>query len=430
MSEPPEVGGDRSHSRRVHPSGALEASGSTVSSRIGFLVDFRLVRRGDALFCDDPFLLFALGFRAWYDEITLIARCFDEHSDIEPKYPVPTDGVRVVTLPPYPSIDSLYVTPWRYWPCIERALAATIPELRALWLNFGHPVSHRALAHLDRAPGVRAFATLRGAYDRDARLRGRGPSLARRVAGLVMSFQMRAFARRASRRRIPCIGFGTAGRLRGWGISALDMVSSLLTEADLALEPTPDPNLACDVISVGRLAPEKGFDVLIEAILRMKSAATLRIVGSGEERRRLEHQVAARGLQHRIVFDGHVAFGPALFARYASARVLAIPSHTEGVPKAAYEAMAFGLPVVATAVGGLPDAVGCDGERGWLVPAGDPAALARALDDALADPAMLAGRGARARSFARDTTLERQVRKIVEFVDPDRLADPCRNEGA
>ena len=175
MREHSEVGADRSRSETIRPRDDFGGAGSPAAARIGFLVDFRLVRRGDSLFSDDPFLLFALGFRAWYDEIVLIARCFDEGSDIEPKYPVPTDGVRVVALPPYPSIDSLYVTPWRYWPQIERALRSTIPELRALWLNFGHPSTIARLHSDAQRPGSPRCA----AHTTATPLRGRGPSLAR-----------------------------------------------------------------------------------------------------------------------------------------------------------------------------------------------------------------------------------------------------------
>lgn len=391
--------------------------------RIGFLIDWRLFRTANGVRAESPMVRFALGFRAHFDEIVLIARVF-ERAETELPYAIPDEGVRVVALPPYPRIHSLYTRPLRWWPPIERALQGVLPELDALWLNFGHPVSHRALALSERHPKLRPFAVLRGAYERDAALRTDAPAPVRGLAGAVMSLQMRAFARRARRRDLACVGFGTGQRLRAMGLRTLPMVSSLLRARDLERGAAPDSGLACDLLVVGRLAPEKGVDVLLEALPKVEAPggpAVLRVVGSGESDAALRAQARRLGVADRVAFDGHVPFGPALFGRYASAALVVVPSHTEGIPKSAYEAMAFGRPVLATAVGGLPDVVGRDGERGRLVPPGDPEALARAASELLADPEGLERRGEAARAFARETTLERQVERIVRFIAPDWL---------
>jgi glycosyltransferase involved in cell wall biosynthesis len=85
--------------------------------------------------------------------------------------------------------------------------------------------------------------------------------------------------------------------------------------------------------------------------------------------------------------------------------VFALSSREEGIPNAVLEAMAAGRPVVATAVGGTPEVLE-DGRTGWLVPPGDPAALADALAEALLDPAEAARRGAAAR---RDVSERRSI---------------------
>ena len=396
--------------------------------RIGFLIDWRLFRTPEGLRAESPMLEFALAFRAHFDEIVLIARVFEQGESAGLPYAIPDEGVRVAALPPYPRIHSLYTRPLHWWPPIERALRETLPLLDALWLNFGHPVSLRALALSHRHAELRPFAVLRGAYERDAALRTDAPGPIRRLAGAVMSLQLGAFARSARRRDLPCVGFGTGERLAAMGLRTLPMVSSLLRAEDLERGADPDPELACDLLVVGRLAPEKGVDVLLEALpkilTRAGRPARLRVVGSGESESQLRERARQLGVAAQVVFDGHVPFGPALFARYASATLVVIPSHTEGIPKSAYEAMAFGRPVLATAVGGLPSVIGANGERGRLVPAGNPEALARAASELLADDEGLERRGARARAFARDTTLERQVARIVEFVAPDWLEGP------
>jgi glycosyltransferase involved in cell wall biosynthesis len=390
-----------------------------MGTRIGFLIDLRLFERAGALAAEVPMVRFALGFREHFDEVVLIARVFPRSSEDAP-YPIPDEGVRVVPLPPYRRISSLYIQPFRYWPAIDRALRATLPDLDALWLNFGHPVSSRALALSEAHPRLRPFAVIRGAYDRDAALRTSGPALARRLAGGVMRLEMRRFARRAARRRLPCFAFGAemTGWLRQRGLEVDDMVSSLLTEQDLHAGAQPREELAADLLAVGRLEPEKGVDVLLDALPGLETPegrpATLRLVGSGRCEAELRAQAERLRIAPRVRFDGHVPFGPELFARYASARLVVIPSRTEGVPKAAYEAMAFGRPVLATRVGGLPAAL-ADG-RGVLVAPDDPAALREAAARLLADPERLEALRARATSFGRQVTLESQIRRIVSRV--------------
>lgn len=107
---------------------------------------------------------------------------------------------------------------------------------------------------------------------------------------------------------------------------------------------------------------------------------------------RLYTFVAQRGLVGRVHFRGLISL-EALRAEYGRAALLVLPSQQENAPMAVIEAMAAGVPVVATRVGGVPDVV-ADGETGLLVPPGDPPALARAIARVLADPARAAEWGA------------------------------------
>jgi glycosyltransferase involved in cell wall biosynthesis len=399
-----------------------------VPRRLGILLDDRFRPSPAGMLGESPMLRLQVGFLRWFDEVVLISRVFPESARFDAPYLVDTPGVRVVPLPAYPRIESLFLAPWRWWPEIERVLARELPGLDAIWLNFGHPVSLRALAYAQRLPALRAFAVMRGAYARDAELRGRGPRPWRWLAGRVMAASMRVFARRARALDVPCIGIGYAEPLRRLGVRALEMPFSVLSKEDLARAPGPDPALACDLLVVGRLDAEKGVDVLVDALPQIRAAgrpATLRIVGSGACEAELRAQAERLGVAERVRFDGHVSFGPALFARYASAALLVIPSHTEGVPKTAYEAMAFGLPVVATSVGGLPDVVGRAQERGRLVPRGDASALARAVNALLGDRAELEKARAAVRAFAPGFTRESQLEKLMAFALPELAKSPA-----
>jgi len=147
------------------------------------------------------------------------------------------------------------------------------------------------------------------------------------------------------------------------------------------------------VLSVGRLSAEKGHRYLVEAahlVTAERPDTHFVVLGDGRERTRLEGKARRLGLNGRFVFPGFRADARQLMTQ---ADVLALPSLTEGLPNVVLEAFAVGVPVVATAVGGVPELVR-DGENGWLVPRADAAGLASALAAALADPGERARRGA------------------------------------
>jgi glycosyltransferase involved in cell wall biosynthesis len=149
-------------------------------------------------------------------------------------------------------------------------------------------------------------------------------------------------------------------------------------------------------IVVANLIAYKGHADLIEALALLDEPPYLCLVGQGPERERLAALVRARGLGHVVTLAGAVPDARALLAGFQFA---VLPSHSEGLPNAVLEAMAAGLPVVATAVGGVPDIV-ADGETGLLVPPRDPAALAKAIERLAADPDLRAAMGAAGRRAA------------------------------
>ena len=135
---------------------------------------------------------------------------------------------------------------------------------------------------------------------------------------------------------------------------------------------------------VGRLSEEKGLSFLVGALCQLQAAGTsvkLLLVGDGEERQRLAAQTSAAGLADRVVFAG---FQTDVEDWLAAFDLFVLPSLTEGTPLALLEAMAAGLPVVATAVGGIPGIIN-DGENGFLVPAADVEALREKLERLLRD---------------------------------------------
>ena len=132
-------------------------------------------------------------------------------------------------------------------------------------------------------------------------------------------------------------------------------------------------------VCAGRLDPPKGQDVLLEAAARVRAAGlpfTLLLAGEGASRAALETQTRSLEIAEQVQFLGQVtSIGPVLLA----ADAVVLPSRIEGLPLTLLEAMIRERPVVASAVGGIPEVIE-DGVHGRLVPPGDAAALAEALE--------------------------------------------------
>jgi glycosyltransferase involved in cell wall biosynthesis len=149
---------------------------------------------------------------------------------------------------------------------------------------------------------------------------------------------------------------------------------------------------------IGRFATQKNHALLIEAFARVRTSAPLYLllVGGGELENTVREQVAQLGLENRVRFLG-IRSDVADILRASDAFVLS--SRWEGNPMSVMEAMAAGLPVVSTAVGGVPELVR-EGETGLLVPSEDAGALARALQALVDDPVRRQAMGAAARQHA------------------------------
>jgi len=162
---------------------------------------------------------------------------------------------------------------------------------------------------------------------------------------------------------------------------ALDWVRGRMSDPVARALPTRRPYL----ISVGRLVPQKGYRDLIAAfaLIADEVEEDLVILGEGPLETELRAQIAAAGLGERVHLAGY-ATNP--FPYYAGARLFVLASHWEGFGNVIVEALACGTPVVATRCPGGPKDILDGGAYGALVPVGDPAALAQAILQSLAEP--------------------------------------------
>jgi len=164
---------------------------------------------------------------------------------------------------------------------------------------------------------------------------------------------------------------------------------------------------------VGRLVPIKDHPTLFQALALLQADAPsphLIVVGDGERREALKRLAQDLGLASRIHFLG---WRNDLEAILGELDVVICSSKNEGTPVALIEAMAAGVPVLSTDVGGVGDLI-VHGENGWLVPSGNPSALARGIRDLLADPE----RRARPLPAARRLALEKHnVKELLHRME-------------
>jgi glycosyltransferase involved in cell wall biosynthesis len=279
--------------------------------------------------------------------------------------------------------------------------AAAVLRLRRLLTRWRPDVAH---AHGLRAAAVTSLAL--------AGTSGPRPALLVTVhnaapAGVLPAAAYRALERLAARRAdaVLCVSPDLAGRMSRAGAREVE----LAVVAAPAAAPPPagavgkaraDIGAAGRpvVLALGRLAHQKGFDVLVDAAARLRArdpAPVLAIAGEGPMQGPLAGRARAAGADVR--FLGMRSDVPALLA---AADVVAVPSRWEGQPLVVQEALQRGRPLVASRVGGIP---GLTGENAaLLVPPGDPGALAGAIASVIGDPALARSLGAAAAARARD----------------------------
>lgn len=155
----------------------------------------------------------------------------------------------------------------------------------------------------------------------------------------------------------------------------------------LRTDRSPIPPTSSTLVCVGRLCPQKGQLLLIEATAKLYQEGLrprMVLAGDGEMRRDLERLIDERGLADVVRITGWIN-EEQVRHWLMTARAMVLPSFAEGLPVVIMEALALGRPVISTYVAGIPELVR-NGETGWLVPAGNVEELARAMKEALLAP--------------------------------------------
>jgi L-malate glycosyltransferase len=296
---------------------------------------------------------------------------------------------------------------------IARALRRLRPEIdlvhthQALWEAIATGMARPLLGRL---PTLVQPASAGYYGEADELMRTRGAAVLRRV---ILSNTGFAAISAEIERQWRDLGVGPERMIRlASGVDAVEFRPGSSPVGSLLL---PRPR----VIFTGRLHPQKNLPMLLEAWCEVsrQSPANLILVGPGNDRRSLEELTNELGLSGRVQFVGAVD-NPADYLRAADLFVL--PSVAEGMSNSLLEAMATGLPCIASGIGGNTDLIS-DGTNGRLVAEPTPAAWSRVLLESLGDPAMAQRMGAAARrrideEFALEVVVDRYVelyRKMI-----------------
>jgi glycosyltransferase involved in cell wall biosynthesis len=378
---------------------------------------FRLVDTGDGVRLapdpvDAPFLRFVVEVAAGFDSLVVFARVAEE-GDADGRILLPA-GTGIVRLPDYGRLTRL--------PAVARAGFGTIAafwrgldSVDTVWLFGPHPFQ-LAFVALARLRGKRVVIGAR--QDTPAYFRARLPSA--RWKPVLAAVAALDLAQRLLARMVPATVVGTANASRFGSGRVLTMAPSLVRAAEVVSEPAErDWSGEIELLTVGRIDAEKNpplVAALVAALERERPGRyRFRWVGVGPQADDLRRRADALGVGDRLELAGYVPFGPELLALYRSAHVFVHVSLTEGIPQVLHEAMASGTPVVATDVGGVPDAVE-DGRTGLLVPPGELKPLVAAVLRVSDDEQLRAELVDRGLALARERTLEAEAARVAEFL--------------
>jgi len=378
----------------------------------------------DGVYADRSLVLFIAGVAAAAEHTILLGQ-------LDPNLPrahyrVP-DHVEFVGLPPYPSM----LSPGAPLAMLRslRTFWRLLPQVDVVWLLGPHPLclAFAALAALRRK---RITLGVRQDFPTYVRTRHPGRRLVH-LAGDLLEGSYRLLARRA-----PTVVVGpdlasNFSRAR----HLLPISVSLVRDSDIA-DPAEAASRAWNgertVLSVGRLETEKNPLLLADVLARLTrnpaQAAEppasghggdwrFLICGEGPMEDELRGRLRELGVEERAELLGYLPIHGGLMDRYRSVNAFLHVSWTEGMPQVLLEAFAAGTPVVATAVGGVPEAAG---DAALLIPPGDPDAAAAALGRIAADPELRRELVTKGIERVRGRTLEAESARVARFLaDPD-----------
>jgi glycosyltransferase involved in cell wall biosynthesis len=196
-------------------------------------------------------------------------------------------------------------------------------------------------------------------------------------------------------------------------------MTSLVESSRVRKPDSSQPNPVNKVITVSRLGKEKGIDIAIRAMVALNKEGLdfkYTIVGDGPIRKELADLVDKLNAGDHIFFHGRENDRKKLTELYQEADIFLLPSLSEGIPKVILEAMAASLSIVASDAGGIPDLIGENGERGWLIEPGSVESCKEALKKSLQNIELRNQKRMAAYEFILEHTAEKEAARIEDLI--------------
>jgi len=389
--------------------------------KLAFFVDQIFWQDGQIYSSDEAYTLFPISFRSAFSEVILIGRLAPEAGCKPYKLPTPT-----VTLCPLPYYSSVFAS-WKQGPYLRRQIRHIIETNAHTWdivLICGPNPVGEYIANLCIELGKPVALVVRQNLVPQVRFANRG--VKRMVGvGIAMWLEWR-FRRLAHNRTVFAVGQEMTDAYRTVTEHVHNHFACLIDEAQMATLAAVTPQAKPDrLLFVGRLSAEKGLHFLFAALAQLKVRGkhySLDIVGAGPLEPKLRANVAALGLEDQVNFRGYIAYGEALLQLYQKAAALLVPSLSgEGFPQVINEALAAGVPVIASAVGGIP-AFLTHGKTGLLVPPAQVTALADAIEQVVNNQNLRRQLRENGRDLMRDNTLEANRDRMIGVIQQEVLA--------
>ncbi len=362
---------------------------------------------------------FACAVGARFEDFVLIARGTGDRETTPYELPA---GVRLARLPFYPSLRELGRV-LAALPATIGAMWRALADVDAAWVSGVHPLG---LLFVVLAALRRKRVVLLIRQDSLSYFRSRLPS--RSWAPLLAPIWALDLAFRLVGRltRTTAVGPQIARRYGAPRSNVLEIRVSLMEADQLAGGPRdPEPAGVVELLAVGRIAAEKAPLTAVKALALLEGREPGRYrltwVGEGPLADEMREAAQAAGVGDRLRLRGFVPFGPELLQAYGDADLLVHTALTEGVPGVLFEAMGSGLPVIATDVGGVADGI-ASGEAGLLVPPGDAAELADAVQRLAGDAGLQRALAERGLELAGRATIESESERVAAFIAGEAAA--------
>lgn len=364
---------------------------------------------------DEAHILFMIGLSNHFSELSFVARILPERRT--GMYVIP-DDIDIIELPHYDSVPQLLTRKLKLIPVIIRILHKKIDKWSFIWVSWPTPIALLIIliAKIFNKKSIISLV-VRQNLNELVRLRYKGIS---KFIGLFI-IEFIDFWGRLWKQNLTVFTVGQEMFKKYSKIYPSVFLTKLppLSKKHIikSLETTEKQEEFINLLYVGRLEPEKGIDILLQAVgnLKKKMMINLFIGGSGADEIKLRKMVDDLGINDAVFFLGYVKFGQELFNLYSKADYFILPSLSEGFPNVIMEAMAFGVAIVSSDVGGISEIIKHK-ENGWLAKPGSPDEIVYAIESLVNDEVLSTKIRSNAKKEALLFTFEEQQKLMLSHL--------------